>query len=47
MYVAVVTLSTEDNNKLLRKLKAGFKRTIKWNKYSSECLIRLKLTYII
>ena len=36
LYVAVVTLSTEDNNKLLKKLKAGFKRTIKWNKYSSE-----------
>ena len=32
-YVPVVTLSTEDENKLLEQLKAGFKRIIKWNKY--------------
>ena len=33
MYVPVlVTLSAHDDNKLLQKLKAGFKRTIKWNK---------------
>ena len=31
-----VTLSTQDNNKVLQKLKIGFKRTIKWNKYRSE-----------
>ena len=29
----VVTLSTQDNAKLLQQLKLGFKRTIKWNKY--------------
>ena len=33
LYVSVVTLSTQDNAKLLEKLKSGFKRTIKWNKY--------------
>ena len=27
-YVPVVTLSTQDNEKLLQKLKSGFKRTI-------------------
>ena len=33
LYVPVlVTLSAHDDNKLLQKLKAGFKRTIKWNK---------------
>ena len=32
LYVPVVTLSTEENNKLLEQLKAGFKTTIKWNK---------------
>ena len=32
LHVAVVTLSMEDDNKLLEQLKAGFKRTIKWNK---------------
>ena len=36
MYVPVVTLSAEDDNKLLQELKTGFRRTIKWNKYRSE-----------
>ena len=36
MFVPVVTLSTQDDNKLLEQLKTGFKRTIKWNKYRSE-----------
>ena len=36
LYVPVVTLSTENNNKPLEQLKTGFKRTIKWNKYRSE-----------
>ena len=29
----VVTLSTQNNSKLLPQLKNGFKRTITWNKY--------------
>ena len=33
LYVPVVTLSTQDNSKLLPQLKNGFKRTITWNKY--------------
>ena len=36
LYVPVVTLSAQDNAKLLQQLKSGFKRTIKWNKYESE-----------
>ena len=32
LYFPVLTLSTEDNAKLLQQLKSGFKRTIKWNK---------------
>ena len=36
LYVPVVTLSTQDDNKLLQQLKTGFKTTIKWNKYRSE-----------
>ena len=28
-YIPVVTLSTQDDNKLLEQLKTGFKRTIK------------------
>ena len=36
LYVPVVILSVEIDNKLLEQLKTGFKRTIKWNKYRSE-----------
>ena len=28
LYAPVITLSTQDNAKLLRKLKSGFKRTM-------------------
>ena len=30
LYVPVVTLSIDDNAKLLQQLKSGFKRTINW-----------------
>ena len=33
LYVPVVTLSTQNNAKLLQQLKCGFKRAINWNKY--------------
>ena len=36
MYVPVVTLSAENDNKLLELVKIGFKRTVKWNKYRLE-----------
>ena len=36
LYVPIVTLSTQDNAKLLQQLKSGFKRTINWNKYQSD-----------
>ena len=32
----VFTLLTQDNSKLLRQLKNGFKRTINWNKYLAK-----------
>ena len=35
-YVPVVTLSTQDNAKLLPQLKLGFKRIINWNKYLAK-----------
>ena len=35
-YVPVVTLSTQDNAKILTQLKSSFKRTINWNKYLSK-----------
>ena len=36
LHVPIVTLSTENDNKLLEQLKSGFKRSIKWNKYMSQ-----------
>ena len=36
LYVPVVTLSAENDNKLLEQLKSGFRRTAKWNKYMSQ-----------
>ena len=36
LYVPVVTLSVENDNKLLEQLKSGFRITIKWNKYMSQ-----------
>ena len=35
-HVPVVTLSTQDNVKLLLQLKSSFKRTISWNKYLAK-----------
>ena len=31
-----MTLSTQDNSKLLQQLKSGYKRVISWNKYFSK-----------
>ena len=36
LYVPLVTLSTQENTKLLQQLKSGFKREINWNKYLSK-----------
>ena len=35
-YIPVATLSTQDNTKLLKVFKSGFKRKINWNKYQSK-----------
>ena len=50
MYVTVVTLSAENDNKLFEQLKTGFKRAITWNKYRSEIsnqAITNNLNYLI
>ena len=39
LYVPVVTLSKENDIKLLEQLKTGFKRTITWNKYRPQMTI--------
>ena len=36
LYVPVMTLSTQGNEKLLQQLKSDFKRTLNWNKYQSK-----------
>ena len=45
IYLHVVTLSTQDNAKLLPHLKSGFKRTISWNKYVKTCIISTKCKF--
>ena len=39
LYVPVVTLSKENDKKLLEQLISGFKRTIKWNKYRLQTTV--------
>ena len=46
LYVLVVTLSTQDNAKLLQQLKSGFERTINWNKYQSSIKIYAQDRYL-
>ena len=36
LYVLVVTLSRQNNAKLLQQLKSGFKRAINYNEYESN-----------
>ena len=36
LYAPVVTLSTQDNAKLLQQLKSGFQGIVTWNEYSSK-----------
>ena len=31
-----MTVSAQDNKKLLQQLKTGFKRTVNWNKYQLQ-----------
>ena len=50
MYVPVVTLSKENDTKLLEKLKSGFKRTAKGNEYRSQMTLQSNnnnLNYLI
>ena len=40
LYVPVITLSKENDIKLLEQLKSGLNRTVKWNKYRSQMTIQ-------
>ena len=46
LYVPVVTLSTQDNAKLLEQLKSSFKRAINWNKYQSRTTVQEQNRYL-
>ena len=45
-YVSVITLSTQDNTKLLQQLKSGFKRTINQNKHQPKVTTKTSNPYL-
>ena len=46
LYLPVVSLSTEDNAKLLEQLKSGLKRTVNWNEYQSKVTSQAQNQYL-
>ena len=46
LYVTLVTLSTQDNAKLLEQLKSSFKRKINWNEHQSKKLTERQNQYL-
>ena len=46
LYVPLVTLSTQDNAKLLEQLRSGFKITSNWNKYQSKASTERQNQYL-
>ena len=46
LYVPVVTISIQDNIKLLKQLESDFKRTINWNKYQSKTVNQAQNRYL-
>ena len=46
IYVPVVTLSTQDNAKLLQQLKSSLKRTINWSKYQQKVSLERQNQYL-
>ena len=50
LFVPVVTLSKENDTKLFKQIKSGFKRTVKCNKYRSQMTVQSNnnhLNYLI
>ena len=43
----MVTLSTQDNAKLLEQLKSGFKTTINWNQYQPKVSPERQNQYLV
>ena len=46
LYVPVVTLSTQENIKLLKQLESGFKRNIDWNEYLAKTTNQARNRYL-
>ena len=46
LYLPNVTSLTQDNAKLLNRLKSGFKGTVNWNKYQSKAAIQTQNQYL-
>ena len=44
--VPVVTLSTQENIKLLKQLESGFKRTTNWKKYLAKTTNQVQNRYL-
>ena len=47
LYVPVVTLSNQENIKLLKQLESGFKRKINWNKYLAKTTNQERNRYLV
>ena len=46
LYLPIITLSSQDNAKLLQQLKSGLKRTVDWNKNQSNLTIQEQNQYL-
>ena len=46
LYVPIVTLSSQENRKLVKQLESGFKRTIHWNKYLAKTTNQARNRYL-
>ena len=45
LYVPVLTISTQDNAKLLQQLNSGFKGRINWSKYQTKISTQVPNSY--
>lgn len=46
LYFPVVTVSTQDNAKLLQQLKSGLKQAVNWNKYQETLKVITQNWYL-
>ena len=46
LYVPFLTLSTQDNAKLLKQIKWSLKKTVNWNKYEPKVTVQQQNWYL-